>query len=663
MMDEQLTELILNPIDSIVENSYFQILLTDSTSENRSIHEFYFVKSRMKPNHVAIGERVELTMVNLSRAINLDLPLVFKSEVLEDSRVKIGILDSKLTISDVISFNPITKLPIFESEIIGIPIEIFEITSVIFLPAEFVACSQINVRVRTTLAMTSYCKGLLCNSVNSSNVEFTAIRGSQIAFKALRNNQTRFLNISVPPLLSEPQISVFNSPFGATATATIANFGGLNLQFSLDNINWQTSNVFSGLDIGNYTLYVKDHLGCSKNKPFSVLENSFAIKPYIFISKENSFRFKEPNGNYFNDENQFFNQSTNAINYCFEQRFLNTDVVTTQFKSNFQEIEVFVKDLNSNLMSQLAVTQKTKNIGLKQKMSGAKKYKISNFQFGIYFESGSILNYDTNVPEENYSLNGSLPMWAKLGNFINIDGAFYQINAIGFDENVNAEVLIFDGLMSEPNQLVTVSCIYNLQEYEVYEFDLDFNYYPNSKVQIEIKNTDPNFGDYNWISENIGTYENLENHIEIRYQNSTNTNVIYSTGIQHLLRIPYNKIKAVDSDSSENYNTDTNNYLLGSKVYEITEFDLMPLPLELWRKVKVALSVDTIFIDGVGYSKNAEFTKEALGSTNLYKVTAQLIKNGFVFNSSMNSNEIIVENPVTNIPGLIENSIDGFIGY
>src|SRR5690606_13582151 len=125
----------------------------------------------------------------------------------------------------------------------------------------------------------------------------------------------------------------------------------------------------------------------------------------------------------------------------------------------------------------------------------------------------------------------------------------------------------------------------------------------------------------------------------------------------------YNKIKAVDSDTSENYNTDTNTYLLDSKVYEITEFDFMPLPMELWRKLKIALSLDTIFIDGVGYSKNAEFTKEALGSTNLYKVTAQMIKNGFVFNSSMNSNEILVENPNINIPGLIENNSNGFIEY
>ncbi len=662
-MEEQLTELILNPIDSIVENSYFQILLTDSSSEIRTVHDFYFVKSRMKPNHVAIGDRVELTMANLSRAINLDLPLVFKSEVLQDSRVKIAILDPKLVISDVISFNPITKLPIFESEIIAVPFETFEIKSVAFLASDFVACSQVKVRVQTTLVMTSYCRGLLCTSVNSSTVEFTAIRGAQIAFRALRNIQTRYLNINIPPLLSEPQISVFNSPFGATATVTIANFGGLNLQFSLDNTNWQASNVFSGLDIGNYTLYVKDHLGCSKSKTFSVLENSYGAKPYVFISKENSFRFKEPSGNYLNDENQFFNQSTNAINYCFEQRFLNSDVVTTQFKSNFQGVEVFVMDLETNSITQLAVTKKTNNIGLKQKMSGVKKYKITNFQFGIYFESGSILNYDTNTPEQNYALNGSLPIWAKLGNFINIDGAFYQINSIGFDENVNAEVLIFDGFMIEFTEEVIASSVYNLQEYEVYEFDLDFSYYPNAKVQIEIKNSDPNFGNYNWISEGIVSKEDLDKHIEIRYYNSTNTNIIYSTEIQHLLRIPYNKIKAVDSDSSENYNTDTNTYLLDSKVYEITEFDLMPLPLELWRKVKIALSVDTIFIDGVGYSKNAEFTKEALGSTNLYKVTAQLIKNGFVFNSSMNSNEIIIENPVTNIPGLIENSSDGFIQF
>jgi len=661
-MEKQQTSIILESINSINENSRVEILVLDSETNKRANQIFTFVGTRTRGGQVTIGANTDTTLANLVSAVNLDLPVLFSAELQQASKVKIDVLNPSIIISDVISFNPILGLPIFNPIIGVVPWNPFRITSV-NISQSIDKCSFVRVKVETNLTMTSFCRNYKCSNVNSSFVEFEVARGGHLNIKATRNEFSDNRTLLIPSLLSAPIITVFNSPFGATATAENQNLIGLDLLFSIDNINWQSQNVFSGLDVGDYTLYVKDQFGCIKSKSFSVLENSFGVEPNVFISKENSFRFKEPNGNYLDDENQFFNQSYNEINYCFEQEFLNTDLITTQFKSNYQLVEVYVKDLNTDLTTQLFVQKKTNNIGLTQKFSNVKKYTINNSQFGIYFESGNILNYDTNIPEQSYDLNGSLPIWAKIGNYLNIDGAFYQINAIGFDDSVNAEVLIFDGVASQQLEEVDVSCIFNLQNYEIYEFELDFSNYQQTKIQIQIKNLDPNFGEYNWISERLISNESLNHHLEIRYYNSTNTNVVYSTGIKHLLRIPFNKIKAVDSDSSENYNADTNTYLLDSKIHEITEFDFMPFPLELWRKVKIALSVDTIFIDGVGYSKNAEFTKEALGNTNLYKVTAQMIKNGFVFNSSMNSNEILIDNPTVNIPGLLQNDSDSFIQY
>lgn len=663
-MEQELAHIILSPINEIAVKSNLQIVLEDVNTFKKAVHHYDFVEARTSSGQITIGSSINTTLINMSRAIQLDNPTLFSTELLSNTRLKIGLLDPNLRVVDVITFNPIISQPIF-TPIITNPALItkFGIINVQFLDAGIAQCSQVKVRVTTNLLMTSYCRGLLCNQTNSSVVEFITIRGEAITFKAVRNSQSITQTISPPSLLTAPNINILNTPFGATITGVVQNPSGLNLQYSLDNIHWQTSNVFSGLDIGNYTLYVKDQLGCSKSKGFSVLENSFGNKPFAFISKENSFRFKEPNSNYPTDENQYFNQSTNAINYCFIQDFLNSDVIITQFKSNYSQVSVFVKDLESNQTFEISVVKRTNNLGIKQKLSNVKKYRINNSQFGVYFESGSILNYDSNIPIESYSLNGSLPIWAKLGNFIDIGGSFYQISSIGFDENRNAEVLIFDGVMSVANETVVASSIYNLQDYEVYEFEVSFMNFSNSRIQIEIRNSDSNYGNNNWISEEISSHENLEQYLEIRYYNSTNTNVVYATGIQYLLRIPFNKIKAVDSDTSESYNTDTNSYLLDSRVYEITEFDFMPLPLELWRKLKIALSVDTIFIDGVGYSKNAEFTKEALGSTNLYKVSAQMIKNGFVFTSQLNSNEIIIESPNINIPGLIQDDSTGFIQY
>lgn len=88
----------------------------------------------------------------------------------------------------------------------------------------------------------------------------------------------------------------------------------------------------------------------------------------------------------------------------------------------------------------------------------------------------------------------------------------------------------------------------------------------------------------------------------------------------------------------------------------------MPLPLELYRKLKIALSMDSVFIDGTGYTKNSEFNKENLGSSNLYRLTASMIKNGFVFNSNRDNSEIITDG-VINVPGLIVSQITGYIEY
>src|SRR5690606_32948725 len=154
---------------------------------------------------------------------------------------------------------------------------------------------------------------------------------------------------------------------------------------------------------------------------------------------------------------------------------------------------------------------------------------------------------------------------------VSVDSIKYRIESIGFDENVNAEVLIFNGVVPEVVQDVIVSCEYNIQNYEVYEFTVDFNFFQNKELFIEIKNSDPNYGEYIWKSEIIESKEVLSDYLEIVYYNSTNTNIIYSTGIKHIIRVPFNTIKANDSDTNESYNTDTNTHLLDSKIYEITD--------------------------------------------------------------------------------------------
>jgi hypothetical protein len=54
-------------------------------------------------------------------------------------------------------------------------------------------------------------------------------------------------------------MQVNNSPNGGTAINNTSSFG-LELQYSLDNINFQNSNLFNGLDVGSFTFMLKINL-------------------------------------------------------------------------------------------------------------------------------------------------------------------------------------------------------------------------------------------------------------------------------------------------------------------------------------------------------------------------------------------------------------------
>lgn len=71
---------------------------------------------------------------------------------------------------------------------------------------------------------------------------------------------TTIVNTNAPTVTA---ISTNSACNGATGTITATGAGGTGLlQYSLNNVNFQTSNMFAGLAPGVYTIYVKDASGC-----------------------------------------------------------------------------------------------------------------------------------------------------------------------------------------------------------------------------------------------------------------------------------------------------------------------------------------------------------------------------------------------------------------
>ena len=289
----------------------------------------------------------------------------------------------------------------------------FSITSMVYSQSAANSCSNVDVVVTTSELATEILSPVFINPNVNNPFTINLLRGQTLALQ-LKNANGNIINelIETPALLnaSNFDLQINNSPFGASILIGNTNSDQLILQYSLDNVVWQSSNEFYGLATGSYILYIKDQLGCSTSKAFSVDE--FGIQsPYFYISKANSFRFANritwgDSENYKTDENTLSCEVDVELAYKETQQFQSADIITTQFKSNYLNKVASVIKSDGTILN-IPIVQKTNNIGLKDKRD-ARKYNIGGGKTGIYFVSGNIYDYNTNAIINSYSLNGLL---------------------------------------------------------------------------------------------------------------------------------------------------------------------------------------------------------------------------------------------------------------
>mgnify|MGYP006896874555 CR=1 FL=1 len=346
--------------------------------------------------------------------------------------------------------------------------------------------------------------------------------------------------------------------------------------------------------------------------------------------------------------------------YKESQPFQTCDIITTQIRSNYANIEakVIKQDLSEVAVP---VVKKTAFIGLKDKRD-AVKYNLGNGLTGIYFNSGNKYNFETGVIEDVYALNGALPEWVSDGNYVVIDNVWFLIEDILFDETKLAEVIVISNVYTGVEINVIAGSIYNLFNYEDYEFYIDMSVYLDKKIQVKITETDPKFETVTFISEILDIKTEQVNNIEIVYFNGDNTDINYSTGIQHKIRVPYISKKGKSEDESEVHDTDTNSILLSASLREGDEFIFEPQSKEMWRKTMIALSHENVIMAGVPRVKNGNFNTEGpLGDTDTYVLTANMIKTGAAYTSKV-SGSIPIDGTEAEVPGLIITGAD-YVSY
>ncbi|WP_438423266.1 hypothetical protein [Aquimarina macrocephali] len=521
-------------------------------------------------------------------------------------------------------------------------------------------CNYIRVEVLTNVLANVVTNPISINPNTQNPFSFDYLRGVGIQIKCKTNDgQEATRNIETPSVLSNEnvKVKVNQSPEGATVTVIVNPSKGLVLQYSLDNSTWQSSNIFNGQPPGNYTMYIKDQFGCNTSKPFFVDE--FGIQdPFLLVSKSNSIRYAERIqwgvcSNYKTDENTLSCESQVPLPYTEIQQFQNCDSPITQIKSNYNEIIATVIKENKEEVS-LPVQKKTNNTRLKDQRD-ARMYNLGDEKTGVYFVSGNIYNYDTGIDTgDNYSLNGALPSWGVVGNYIKIENSWYDIEEVLFDESRSAEVIVIDKIYSGVDTVIKISSIYNNFNYEVYEFNVNMVEFLNQNIRIRINNNHDAYENKEHLSEVINVKVEQKNTIEIRYKNKTNTDIFYATGIENIIRIPINTINGKASDESETYKTDTTAILISSEIHELDEFVFEPVTKEMMRKLVQALSHSDILMNGVSYVKSDNVEVEGpLEETNLYIVKANMIKANNAF-----SNQIGVETNTSSttieVPKLLE---------
>lgn len=633
---------------------------------------FDFVNFRSLSNQVTVGTPTvipgERSAINFVEAFNLDTAGGYTvTRTLNEVTIKEEV-SSNATITYSVGgiFSNYINDPSLQFTINNATNDGFAVISKTFSTATS-PCTHAKLIVNTNLLATKILSPIVVNPNTNNPFNFEVLRGTEFTLQLENINGTQINELIIAPSIlnaSNFSLQINNGPTGATVIVLNENTEGLTLQYSLDNVAWQTSETFSGLVFGDYTLYVKDNLGCAFSKPFHIDEFGI-LDPYFLLPKANSFRFANritfgDSANYKNDENTLSCESDVQKAYKEIQQFQSADIITTQFRSNYRTniAKVIKYDLSE---VNIPIVKKTNNIGIKDKRD-ARKYNLENGKTGLYFAAGNVYDYTTNVISGTHALNGDLPEWAVIGNYFQIAGSWFLINDVVFDESKNANVIVFTNTYTGLELNVICGSIYNRQNYEVYEFSVDMVGYINQKFRIKLENTDLHFTTITHLSELIWCKVKHDEVLEIRYRNTTNTEILASTGIEHLIRIPYLKVSGKPDENSEVYKTDTDAILLNADLYEVDEFLFKPVTKEIWRKLMQALSHEKVLINGVGYVKNGNFSTDGpLDKSNLYVLTATMIKTGNVYNSQTSGNTDFNGSEVE-IVGLISTD-SGFVSY
>ncbi len=430
----------------------------------------------------------------------------------------------------------------------------------------------------------------------SSAYRITDTLGFEIAFDFV---------IGMPKKVSDKSIDigVTNLSAGVTINVTV-DFISDDVSpytYSLTGSGYQSSNVFTGLAPGSFTLYVKDAFLCVFTKDF-VLDGETTITETIFrISEINALRFAQINSEKKNHKNTLSCFELKRLTYPYFHRYLVTDPIITQFKTNAQYINVFAIEPDGST-TDLGSTKMTDNIGL-DALSTSTYFSLGEGRSAIYFGEVDILDPITEVFIEATDFGFMLPEWANtVGNYVTIeDIGQVPIDSIGYSDFYNSFVIEFDIAYTGSPVEKNLGAVYNIQQYEVYESTADMSVLPELfNVVIEV-GVDVDNIDFRVISEKVKRVVDSDRLLEIFYSDDENKgDMVYQTGIIHKMLLE-GAVDYVGDQETEGYDGDTDFFVTDNTIYDSQRFVFYRLSSEMVSKLRLVMVHLYLQINGLNY--------------------------------------------------------------
>jgi hypothetical protein len=397
-------------------------------------------------------------------------------------------------------------------------------------------------------------------------------------------------------------------------------------QYSLDDVTYQVSNLFTGIANGTYTIYVKDDFGCVTSKTGVVVDGATQTSDLnFFLSEINPIRFFQLDNEKKNYYNTISCGELKSIAYPFFQKYLSTDSILTQFKTNCPYINCFTLDSDENT-STLVEVQQTANTGLRAK-STCTYFNLGDGRSAVYFGVVDLLDYDTDAFVETVDFGFSLPEWAnKQGDYVVIENiGEVQISAVGYSETYEAFILEFDIAYTGSPVERKISALYSLNPYEVYEVSTDMSTTP-SKFNIVIEcGVDANNINFTYISETIEIVEDDDFLLRIDYWDNENKGgIVYQTGIKNRIRM-FGKMNYMGDQETEGYNGDQEYFVTDNVIYNSSELIINRLTSAMAHKMRLVLSHSELYINGIR-SKLYESPEISGDENNNFKLFKALVK-------------------------------------